>query len=108
MFVSSDRPPPPEPTVPKSGRPVTATDNEVRRCREHGLVLHGYYGARWRCKKCATEDVTRRHQVVRATLLEEASGSCAICGYDRCHFNLHFHHVDPAQKSHGMSMGSGK
>lgn len=31
-----------------------------------------------------------------------------MCGYDRCELNLHFHHVDPAQKSFQMSMARGK
>ena len=31
-----------------------------------------------------------------------------ICGYARCLANLHFHHVDPAEKSFAMSMASGK
>ena len=40
--------------------------------------------------------------------MSEAGGRCAVCGYDRCAFNLHFHHVDPAVKTTEMSMGSGK
>jgi hypothetical protein len=30
------------------------------------------------------EDVTRRHQKMRALLVAEAGGACAVCGYDRC------------------------
>jgi hypothetical protein len=41
-------------------------------------------------------------------LVHEAGGRCAICGYDRCHLNLHFHHVDPTTKSFEMHMGTGK
>ena len=41
-------------------------------------------------------------------LVAEAGGRCAICGYDRCVWNLHFHHVDPDAKSFAMTMGSGK
>jgi hypothetical protein len=41
-------------------------------------------------------------------LVEEAGGCCAVCGYDRCMVNLHFHHVDPATKSFTMSVASGK
>ena len=40
--------------------------------------------------------------------MSEAGGCCAICGYDRCEWNLHFHHVDPSAKSFSMTMGSGK
>jgi hypothetical protein len=41
-------------------------------------------------------------------LVAEAGGCCALCGYDRCTWNLHFHHVDPTKKSFAMTMGSGK
>jgi len=40
--------------------------------------------------------------------VEEAGGCCALCGYGRCEWNLHFHHVDPSQKSFSMTMASGK
>lgn len=41
-------------------------------------------------------------------LVEEAGGRCAVCGYDRCQSNLHFHHVDPATKSSALNMSRGK
>jgi hypothetical protein len=41
-------------------------------------------------------------------LVEEAGGCCAVCGYDRCIVNLHFHHVDPTTKLFTMSVASGK
>ena len=45
---------------------------------------------------------------MKRILVEEAGGCCAVCGYDRCSVNLHFHHVDPATKSFTMSVASGK
>ena len=54
------------------------------------------------------EAVTRRKQRVRRMLLEEAGGRCTVCGYDRCIINLHFHHVDPAQKAFRMSSHIGR
>jgi hypothetical protein len=41
-------------------------------------------------------------------LVAQAGGECAVCGYDRCILNLHFHHVDPASKSFNMTMAAGK
>lgn len=49
-------------------------------------------GYRWRCKRCIGEAVTRRLQRIKRMLVEDAGGSCAVCGYDRCIINLHFHH----------------
>jgi hypothetical protein len=75
------------------------------------VVEFGLYGRkkpRWTCKRCIAEAVTRRHQKLRRILIEEAGGRCAVCGYDRCAFNLHFHHVDPADKALEMTTASGK
>jgi hypothetical protein len=52
--------------------------------------------------------VTRRKQRVRRTLVEEAGGRCAVCGYDRCIVNMHFHHVDPATKTLDMTARVGR
>jgi hypothetical protein len=41
-------------------------------------------------------------------LIAEAGGCCALCGYERCVINLHFHHVDPTEKSFQMTTASGK
>jgi cytochrome c553 len=40
--------------------------------------------------------------------VEEAGGCCAVCGYDRTVLNLHFHHVNPAEKSFALSMNTTK
>jgi len=85
----------------------------MRECRRHGLTAFALYSggrgrSRRRCKRCVGEAVTRRHQKVKRTLVEEAGGRCTVCGYGRCIVNLHFHHMDPATKSFAMSMATGK
>ena len=65
-------------------------------------------GIRWKCKRCVGEAVTRRHQKIKRILVEEAGGGCCVCGYDRCMFTLHFHHVDPSKKSFSVNMARGK
>jgi hypothetical protein len=88
---------------------------ETRECKNHGIVDHhwikakGYTaGGRWRCKRCIGESVLRRKQLVKQTLINEAGGACAFCGYNRCHRSLQFHHLDPTQKSMRMDMGNGR
>jgi hypothetical protein len=51
---------------------------------------------------------SRRHQKIKRILVAEWGGCCAVCGYDRCVVNLHFHHVVPAEKSFGVTVASGK
>lgn len=72
-------------------------------CRRHGeapfqLEGRGYY----RCTACRAEAVQRRRRKVKAILVAEAGGACAICAYDRCVRALHFHHRDPAAKAFGL------
>jgi hypothetical protein len=87
---------------------------EVRQCERHGKTEFAQYsagpgrGRRWACKRCVGEAVTRRKQKLKRILVEEAGGRCAVCGYDRCVVNLTFHHVDPKEKSFGMSAKTGR
>jgi hypothetical protein len=48
--------------------------------------------------------VTARRRRVKQLLIEEAGGQCILCGYDRFPGALHFHHLDPAQKSFAVSL----
>ena len=104
------------PLVQRAGRPASATRRcpvETRSCERHGRTEFAFYSAgngtrRWRCKRCVGEAVTRRKQRVKRTLVDEAGGRCAICGYRRCIVNLTFHHVDPTQKSFSLSMNTTK
>jgi len=111
VFVSLE---PPVPLLKQKGRPPSAdSTGEPRICKRHGLITfyrcrQGGRADRWICKRCAGEAVTRRLQKVKRILVEEAGGCCAVCGYDSCMVNLHFHHVDPATKSFTMSVASGK
>ena len=40
----------------------------------------------------------------KVRLVEEAGGACAVCGYDRLAGALHFHHLDPSEKSFALSV----
>jgi hypothetical protein len=107
MFVTD------EPLLKRAGRPPDPNSTAVlRECPRHGVIAFHRYrrgdGFVYRCKRCIGEAVTRRHRRIRATLVEEAGGCCAVCGYARSSINLHFRHVDPSTKSFEMHMGVGK
>lgn len=75
-------------------------------CRRHGearfvLEGRGYY----RCTRCRAERVSQRRRRVKAQLVDEAGGRCALCGYNRCVGALSFHHLDPGEKSFGLARG---
>jgi transposase len=73
-------------------------------CRRHGrsefaLEGRGYY----RCVSCRSDSVSRRRRNLKLTLVQEAGGACKLCGYSRCLAALEFHHVEPGEKSFGIS-----
>lgn len=75
-------------------------------CKRHGrtefvLEGRGYY----RCKRCRSEAVARRRRTIKRQLVEEAGGACALCGYERWHGALQFHHVDAAVKEFHLAQG---
>lgn len=77
----------------------------VRKCKIHGWTDHAKRSEQngFRCRKCASEAVTKRRKKVRRILVEEAGGACILCGYNRYLGSLDFHHIDPKQKNFGLS-----
>lgn len=90
-------------------RNMQAADDQPRFvmlvCAHHGATEHilegrGYY----RCKACRKQRVAEWRRRAKQRLVKEAGGRCQICGYDRYAGALQFHHLDPAQKSYGLSV----
>ncbi|HST32721.1 MAG TPA: helix-turn-helix domain-containing protein [Solirubrobacteraceae bacterium] len=85
----------PEAVAARSAGLVVAT----MACPRHGETAYvldgrGYY----RCRRCRAEAVSRRRRKVKETLVREAGGACAICGYGESMRALHFHHLEPSEK----------
>jgi transposase len=77
----------------------------VSECSRHGMSeFQRRSGGGYRCLKCRSDAVVRRRRRVKQMLVEEAGGKCHACGYDRCVRALHFHHLNPAEKSFGLSL----
>jgi 5-methylcytosine-specific restriction endonuclease McrA len=73
-------------------------------CPRHGQTTFIRRSAGgYRCASCRSEAVSRRRRRIKAVLVEEAGGSCAVCGYDRCVSALEFHHRVPAEKRFSLS-----
>lgn len=68
-------------------------------CPKHGRsTFVKRADGRFRCGRCRAEAVTKRRRSLKRTLVEEAGGQCALCGYSRCDRALEFHHLDPLAK----------
>lgn len=79
-----------------------------KHCTVHGetefvLEKQKYY----RCKKCRSErtiGIKKRHKRV---LVAEFGSACNICGYNRHVGALHFHHINPTEKSFTIANACG-
>jgi transposase len=72
-------------------------------CPVHGPTRHiRRADGGLRCLACRSAAVARRRRDVKAILVEEAGGACALCGYSTSPAALHFHHRDPSQKQFGL------
>jgi hypothetical protein len=82
-------------------------DEAIADCPIHGPTRHV---RRWdsglRCQPCRNAALTARRRRIKALLVQEFGGACAICGYDRCASALHFHHVDPSSKRFAISLNA--
>jgi hypothetical protein len=78
----------------------------TRECARHGITTFARDSSgTYRCTRCSADAVSRRRRKIKITLIREAGGACALCGYNKCVGALAFHHLDPASKVFGMAEG---
>ncbi len=83
---------------------AAGADTVEAHCPVHGVTLFVRRGADgFRCRMCRSGAVDRRRKEVKRILVAEAGGACALCGYDRSMAGLHFHHLEPGDKSFALS-----
>ena len=93
--------------VLRAREPKVQDVREVQRwCATHGVTTFVRYGPddHLRCRLCRRQRVSDRRRRVKEILVAEAGGACNLCGYDRSIAALHFHHIDPEQKSFGLAL----
>jgi transposase len=55
------------------------------------------------CKVCQNKYTIQRRKIIKGKCVEYKGGSCEVCGYDKCKEALHFHHINPEDKSFGIA-----
>ena len=74
----------------------------MRECKHHGSTLFGRQKHRdsysWYCIACSAARSLRWRQRNKALAIEYKGGECVLCGYNKCHAAMHFHHLDPTKK----------
>jgi transposase-like protein len=94
----------------KTRRTVEPRGSEARtierECAVHGLTTFIKYSPsdHHRCEQCRKDRVVDRRRKIKALLVDEAGGCCALCGYDRYVGALQFHHLDPETKLFGLGV----
>ena len=53
-------------------------------------------------RKPNKEAVSDRRRKIKSMAIEFMGGSCILCGYNKCHRALVFHHIDPSTKEFGV------
>ncbi|HEX8743936.1 MAG TPA: helix-turn-helix domain-containing protein [Thermoleophilaceae bacterium] len=75
-------------------------------CATHGMTrFRPDRRGSLRCARCQSDAVAARRRRIKAILVEEAGGSCRLCGYSRYAGALQFHHLDPHEKRFALSVG---
>lgn len=92
---------------PRRGRRADPAVDPIiieRTCRRHGLTSYRLEGRGYsRCLLCRQERVSEWRRRLKRTLIAEAGGKCALCGYSDCAAALQFHHTEPSQKLFELS-----
>ncbi len=81
---------------------------DTKTCKECGreFVLDRKKGHRGdRCNSCCVT-VHRKQREERVYAYK--GNKCVLCGYDKCRSSLHFHHLNPSEKSFEISGSWGR
>jgi transposase len=83
--------------------PTHALERRAGHCAKHGDVEFVVTrNGDLICTACRANKVTEWRRRAKRTLVAEAGGACALCGYDELLAALEFHHLDPATKRFGI------
>ena len=72
--------------------------------KENGCIKCGCTNKRiYKTGLCNSCHVTLWRSNIKAECITYLGGSCIVCGYDKCHKALHFHHKDAFEKKFAIS-----
>lgn len=71
--------------------------DELKTCKVCGVVTN--LARRRVCNQCKADETNARARERRKRIKAVFGSACSICGYDRCQWALHLHHVDSSEKA---------
>jgi 5-methylcytosine-specific restriction endonuclease McrA len=84
------------------GRYTSELQIEILFCNKHGdtrFALSGSKRKRWKCMECSSDYSYFYKKRKKLRAIEYKGGCCTKCGYNKSITALHFHHVNPDEKS---------
>ncbi len=72
----------------------------TKECKYHGeteFILEPSRNS-YRCKKCRSNNVSKRRRKVKEKLVNVFGGKCILCNYSKYIGALDFHHLNPNEK----------
>lgn len=78
---------------------------EIKRdCKKHGITnFVKRKDGGYRCRKCASESSVKKQRARKEELVKLLGGKYMKCGYNKYVGALQFHHINPKEKSFGIS-----
>ena len=95
-------------------RKVAFDEEKAKRLRKEGMSyrkIAKHFGvSRWTINRrldpqrnnAHREAQNKKQRTKKAYLIEYKGGGCSMCGYNKCHTSLSFHHLNQEKKSFGI------
>jgi 5-methylcytosine-specific restriction endonuclease McrA len=90
------------------GRYTSELKIEILFCNKHGetrFALSGSKNPRWKCLECSSDYSYELKKRNKQRAVDYMGGHCCQCGFNDSLTALHFHHINPANKSFNINQG---
>jgi hypothetical protein len=93
------------------GRYTSGLPIEILFCNKHGetrFALSGTKRPRWKCLECCSDFSYEHKKRNKRKAIVYKGGQCIHCGFNESMAAMHFHHINPENKSFDINQGIAK